>query len=82
MRFSPPVAHLARERLWHSTQHLEEEASGAVRLSLRAAGLPEIAAWVASFGGKVTVLSPPELAATVKELHTQGLAASQASAKS
>jgi predicted DNA-binding transcriptional regulator YafY len=75
VRFSPPVAHLARERLWHSTQRLEEDPSGAVRLSLRAAGLPEIAAWVASFGGKVTVLSPPELQSAVKALHTAGLAA-------
>lgn len=73
--FTAEVAHLATERLWHPTQHVTEGPDGSVVLHLRAAGLPEVAAWVASFGGKVRVLTPEPLVHAVRALHESGLAA-------
>jgi hypothetical protein len=46
-----------------------------VVLTMNAAGLPEIAAWVASFGGAAVPLAPPELAEAVRERHAAGLEA-------
>lgn len=75
VHFTPSVAHLARERAWHASQELTELPDGSCDLHMRAAGLPEIAAWVASFGGKVRPVRPPELVSAVRELHREGLEA-------
>jgi predicted DNA-binding transcriptional regulator YafY len=40
---------------------------------MEAAGLPEIAAWVAGFGGEARVVAPKELVQAVKALHRRGL---------
>lgn len=75
VRFTNEVAHLAFEREWHPTQRVESSPDGSALVSFRAAGLPEIAAWVASFGGKVVPLEPAELLSAVKGLHEAGLKA-------
>jgi len=74
LRFLPEVAFLARERRFHHTQRTSAGADGAVDLSMEAAGLPEIASWVAGFGGRVIPLAPPELIELVRELHLAGAA--------
>ena len=76
IEFAPEVAHLPRERSYHATQRLESLKEGGVRLSFTASGLPEIAAWVASFGGKVRAVEPAELREAVTEIHRAGLAVS------
>jgi len=81
IEFSVEVAHLASERLWHRTQQVTPAEAGSVVLSMTAAGLPEIAAWVASFGGKARALSPNALVQAVRELHERGLEAHQARGK-
>jgi hypothetical protein len=48
---------------------------GGVRLTMTAAGLPEVAAWIASFGGKVTAVAPEGLIGAVRALHEGGIAA-------
>src|SRR5690606_32798663 len=58
VEFAPDVAHLAHERQWHSSQRVESADSGAAILTMQVAGLAEVAAWVASFGGKVRALKP------------------------
>jgi proteasome accessory factor B len=73
--FSPRVAHLIRERRYHATQQVTPRGQG-VRLKMEAAGLPELAAWIAGFGGGARVISPPELVAAVEKLHRDGLAVS------
>lgn len=78
VEFSAEVAHLAHERRWHRTQQVTPTAEGSVILSMTAAGLPEIAAWVASFGGKARALTPPVLVQAIRELHERGLEAHQA----
>lgn len=76
IRFSPRVAHLLRERAWHPSQRLEEEDGGGIRATFTMAGLPEVARWLAGFGGDARVLSPLALAQAVEELHRAGLEAS------
>jgi predicted DNA-binding transcriptional regulator YafY len=73
VELSAEVAHLARERVWHDTQHVEELEGGGVRLSFRAAGVPEIAAWLAGFGGKARAVAPAALVDAVVELHVAGI---------
>lgn len=77
LRFNPEVAHLPGERTFHASQLLEPLDDGALLLTLEVAGLPEIAAWVASFGGRVRAIEPPELVQHVRDIHEQGLQAHQ-----
>jgi len=72
--FSPRVAHLIRERRYHATQQVADRGQG-VRLKMEAAGLPEIAAWIAGFGGDARAVSPRELVDRVLKLHLEGQAA-------
>jgi predicted DNA-binding transcriptional regulator YafY len=71
--FLPAIAHLAHETRWHSTARIEDRPEAGVRVSFHAAGLPEVAAWVASFGGKLIPVAPPELVEGVRRIHEQGL---------
>lgn len=71
--FDASVAHLVRERRYHVSQRVTERPDG-VRLTMDAAGLPEIAAWVAGFGGKARPVAPKELVEAVRALHEDGLA--------
>jgi len=59
----PKVAHLIRERRFHVSQQVTEVGKG-VRLKMGAAGLPEIAAWVAGFGGEARVVAPGTVSRT------------------
>ncbi|MEM9489511.1 MAG: WYL domain-containing protein, partial [Myxococcota bacterium] len=80
LEFSPPVAHLAHERRYHPTQQIVDEADGTARVTMFVAGLPHVAAWVASFGGQVRVRSPETLIDMVREIHRSGLAAHESAA--
>jgi len=71
--FRPEVAHYVRERRFHHTQRVTERAGGEWRLTMDAAGLPEVAAWVAGFGGAARPIGPRELVSAVAELHRAGL---------
>lgn len=75
VEFNAEVAHLAHERRWHATQRVESLEDGRARLTMTAAGLPEIAAWLASFGGKVRAIAPAELVRAVRDVHERGLGA-------
>jgi predicted DNA-binding transcriptional regulator YafY len=74
--FRPEVAHLPRERRFHHTQQVHGQPDGSALLSMQAAGLPQLAAWIAGFGGLVRVQAPRVLADMVRELHLAGLEAS------
>lgn len=75
VHFDASVAHLTRERKWHVTQEVQENPDGSATLRFTAAGLPEVAAWIASFGGAVRAESPTELVDAVRDLHEAGLRA-------
>lgn len=59
--FSQDVAHLMKERQWHSTQRIKKFKNGSVEVTFHAGGLDEIAWWVLSWGKEAKVLSPPKL---------------------
>lgn len=73
--FSPTLAHLPKERCYHRTQKIIPQDDGSCRVVFDASGLAELAGWVASFGGHVRVLDPPELVQMVRDLHQRGLEA-------
>ncbi|SNB46855.1 YafY family protein [Geobacter sp. DSM 9736] len=61
LRFSPLLAHLARERLWHPSQQVAEEGDGSATLTFEAGGRMEILSWILSHGRHVEVLEPADL---------------------
>lgn len=76
VEFAPAVAHLFEERAWHSSQRVEAAADGWVRVLWTVAGLPEVARWLAGFGGDARVVAPEQLRQTVRAIHTSALDAS------
>lgn len=61
VRFSPEIAHAIRDRLWHPSQRVCEEADGSVVLSFTAGGRMEIVSWLLSYGARAEVLQPAGL---------------------
>ncbi|HYG57190.1 MAG TPA: transcriptional regulator [Symbiobacteriaceae bacterium] len=68
IRFTRPVAGLARETVWHPTQTVAEEPDGSVIVQMETRGKNEMARWLAGYGGTVEVLAPPELREAVRNL--------------
>jgi len=68
LRFEGYAARVVAERLWHPSQIIQSLKPDGSRIEFRAelAGLEEITRWVLSWGGKVTVLGPPELQGRVR----------------
>ena len=61
LRFAPAIARYVREREWHKTQELQEEADGSLLLTLRVNHLLEVKRWALSLAGDCEVLEPPDL---------------------
>lgn len=61
VRFSADIAHLIRERTWHPSQCIEEQADGSLILAFNAGGEKEILAWLYSYLPHVRVLAPESL---------------------
>jgi predicted DNA-binding transcriptional regulator YafY len=73
--FSPAVAHLAHERRFHPSQQVEADAEGGARVIMEVAGLPHVAAWVASFGGQIIARGPAILVQLIWDIGRNSLAA-------
>ncbi|MDQ7795024.1 MAG: WYL domain-containing transcriptional regulator [bacterium] len=73
IRFQAAPARYVRERIWHSSQTVEELGDGGLILRLRVGGLGEVRRWVLSYGAGAEVLAPPELRDAVRR-ETKGLA--------
>lgn len=73
VRFSPPIAHLIRERIWHPDQVLIEEPDGSLQLSFAAGGQTEILAWLYSYLPHVQILEPQDLANAFRHALEQAL---------
>ncbi len=58
VEFTPDIAHLIAERIWHPEQKIETLTGGQVRLRFQASGDKEILAWLYSFIPNVKVLGP------------------------
>lgn len=63
IRFSAGIAHAIKDRVWHSSQQIREQADGTVLLSFRAGGRMEILSWLLSYGAHAELLAPEDLRA-------------------
>jgi predicted DNA-binding transcriptional regulator YafY len=59
--FSPDVAAIVTEGVWHPTQKARKHKNGAVTLTFQVDGLNEIVRWVLGWGSGATVIQPAEL---------------------
>ena len=75
VRFSPRVAGYIREKIWHPSQRLVEEADGAVIFEAQVAGTQEIKHWIMQWGRQAEVLAPARLQADIRK-EAEAMAAS------
>ncbi len=61
LRFAPAMAGYIRERNWHESQKLEDDADGGVRLTMEVAPEFELKAWIKGFLPHVAVVRPASL---------------------
>ena len=67
IRFDEFAAGYIREKRWHPSQQLRELKSGGTELRMKLSSLAEVQRWVLSWGGHAKVISPRDLAASVRE---------------
>jgi proteasome accessory factor B len=65
--FEPRMAKYVRERIWHPSQTVEDQADGSVVLTLTVSNDWALRSWILGFGPLVRVLAPPELTAQILE---------------
>ena len=74
IRFLKSVAGYIRERIWHQSQHLSDQADGSLIFRATVAGIEEISHWVLRWGAGAQVLAPDDLRHTVSR-HAMAMAA-------
>lgn len=67
IRFDEFGAGFIREKRWHPSQELRDVKGGGVELRMKLSSLAEVQRWVLSWGGHAKVISPKELAESVRE---------------
>jgi predicted DNA-binding transcriptional regulator YafY len=65
--FEPGIAQYIRERRWHASQRHTDRPDGGLILSLDVCNDWSLRSWIMSFGPLARVVSPPELAAQIKD---------------
>jgi predicted DNA-binding transcriptional regulator YafY len=65
--FEPRMAKYVRERIWHPSQTVEDQADGSVVLTLTVSNDWALRSWILGFGPLARVLAPPELTAQILE---------------
>jgi predicted DNA-binding transcriptional regulator YafY len=65
--FEPRIARYVKERMWHSSQEIEEREDGTVLLTLNVSNDWALRSWILGFGPLAKVVSPPSLAAQILE---------------
>jgi predicted DNA-binding transcriptional regulator YafY len=65
IRFLKAVAGYVRERIWHPSQQLSDQADGSLIFTATVAGTEEIGHWVLRWGAGAQVLAPADLRHTV-----------------
>lgn len=61
VRFSPAVAGYIKEKKWHESQTIIENADGSINFEAEVAGIREIKFWLLGWGAEVQVLAPESL---------------------
>ena len=67
IKFDEYQARWIRERMWHSSQQVEELPSGELILRLKVGGLGEVKRWVMGYGAHAEVIEPESLRREIKE---------------
>jgi predicted DNA-binding transcriptional regulator YafY len=65
--FEPRMAKYVKERVWHPSQVIQDQADGTVILTLTVSNDWALRSWILGFGPLARVLSPPALAAQILE---------------
>ena len=65
--FDARIARYLKERIWHSSQHIEETKDGGLRMTLQVCNDFALRSWILGFGPLARVVSPPELARQIQE---------------
>jgi predicted DNA-binding transcriptional regulator YafY len=63
---APKLARYVRERIWHPSQTIEDQADGSIRVTLNVVNDWALKSWILGFGGLARVIVPEELAAELK----------------
>lgn len=61
LEFSPEIARLMEETIWHPSQVLEKQMDRSVIMTLKVFYTYELVTWILGWGEKVEVLEPAEL---------------------
>ena len=62
LRFTPDIADLIAERIWHPTQKVKRNQDGSLTLTMEVVISEELMGWIASWRGYVKVVGPAKLA--------------------
>jgi proteasome accessory factor B len=65
--FQPTMARYVRERIWHPSQTIEEQADGTLTLTLTVTNDWALRSWILGFGQHVRVIAPEALAREVRQ---------------
>jgi predicted DNA-binding transcriptional regulator YafY len=65
--FEARIARYVKERMWHSSQEIEDGPDGSVRLTLNVSNDFALRSWILGFGPLAKVVSPPALAVQIVE---------------
>ena len=61
LSFTPEIARIMEETVWHPSQVVERQKDGSVIMSLRITSTVELCSWILGWGEKVEVLEPVKL---------------------
>jgi predicted DNA-binding transcriptional regulator YafY len=63
--FEPRIVPYVKDRVWHSSQQIRDEADGSIVLTLDVCNDFALRSWILGFGPLARVVSPPNLAAQI-----------------
>jgi len=63
--FDTYQARYVRERIWHSSQKIEEQPDGTIIMRFKTGAIQEVQRWVMGYGSHVRVLAPESLAQSI-----------------
>jgi predicted DNA-binding transcriptional regulator YafY len=61
LKFTPDVARIIQESIWHPSQVLEKQKDGSLLMTLNVMDTMEFLRWILRWGDDVEVLGPPEI---------------------
>ena len=66
IRFSSQIAGYIKEKIWHTSQTIDDQEDGSIIFEAEVAGTEEIKLWVMSWGANAIVLEPQSLVQEIK----------------